>query len=77
MNRYQEKLLTRNAPIFFGLTILFVIGFATLTYENQKYVTKQEYCDMIRLSLKPKYLPRNQIKLCYEELNRDYKKVNK
>lgn len=73
MNRYNQKLLERNAPIFLSLIILFVIGFAVLSHQNQQYITKQEYCDMIRLSLKPKFLPRNQIKMCYEELNRDYK----
>ena len=56
------------APTILGLTFLLVIFVAVLNHQSQQYVTKEEYCQMIRLSLKPKYLPRDQIKLCYETL---------
>lgn len=68
-----EKILGNLAPSILAVFLLIVIFVATLNHQSQMYVTKEEYCQMIRLSLKPKFLPRDQIKLCYEELNREYK----
>ena len=68
-----EKILSNIAPLILAIVMLIMIFVAVLNHQSQMYVTKEEYCQMIRLSLKPKFLPRDQIKLCYEELNREYK----
>ena len=64
------------AGIIAVLLFLLILNTTLIIKVTQSvYITKSDYCEMIRVSLKPKYLPKNQISLCYEELRPKAPKV--